>query len=475
MLRGYGQLFLCNRPLSGALFLAALVLASPVNGLTSLVGAIAAVVPGMMLGRKNAGVRAGLPGINGALLGYCWILAPEIPLPTRIIITAAGGAVIGAALIPLTAVLNRRSSPFSPFSMPYVLAAWAGIGAAALSGQYDSAAGRGWLLYFAGDYPAAGEAFASANAPHPRARAYRSDGAGWALFKQGNYLGALEQFQQAAELLPDFADPWDGIGWSLFKLQRYSQAQDAFHAALDRDPLLADSRNGIGWIHLINGQFNDAAQSFRSSLLICPLLADSYDGWRRSLLAGGHVGAAERVGQVANWARQQIGPRLHFITSFQLAGWLLFLIGVFCHSKLSGLIAAVALHIGAAMAAFLPAGAGAVDINFYYNLAAVMIALGGHYLVLTPAAAVWMAAVAAALAWSWPLVSGIFAAIGLPLLAVPFNVALLTTVVLFHLLFKTRWIVAVPLDVAVTNPRTVRLWQIRRQIADRCWAKIKCF
>ena len=68
----------------------------------------------------------------------------------------------------------------------------------------------------------------------------------------------------------------------------------------------------------------------------------------------------------------------------------------------------------------------------------------------------------------WPLLMTELQMWGLPVLALPFNVTLILTVLLFS---TVSWLkdYRVPPGIALTDPETVRLWWQKRQNAQGCW------
>ena len=73
-------------------------------------------------------------------------------------------------------------------------------------------------------------------------------------------------------------------------------------------------------------------------------------------------------------------PDLWFVNLKQLLGWSLLLIGIFLHSCRSGILAITGLVAALLMNRVFLLNA-AFDINYFYNLIAILVALGGQYLV----------------------------------------------------------------------------------------------
>lgn len=467
LLRSYGQLFLCNNLKSGLLFFLAMTIASPVNGLTSLLAALAFIMPALWRTPQLPALRSGLFGVNGIIFGYSWILFPEVPIWARVLATISGSVLMSLALIPLSVYLQRRESRYSPFTVPSVLLVWTLIVVMGLFKVYDPKAMRGWHFYYAGEYGAAERVFTEIELPRPRAMAYRADGLGWCRFQLKDYYGAIERFTTAQELDPGFADPRDGLGWSWFKLNQFGKAGESFIQAVKHNPLLADSWDGLGWVNFYRGDYRTAQSCFLKAIVICPLLPDAYIGLGN--LPRTLDFTAGPIGTVMNG----IIPRsLWFITSFQVLAWLLFIAGIVVHSVQSGVLAVTGLAVN-----FLVIGAGLLpaehlDINYYYNLVAILVALGGHYLVLTISGLMLIVAISTCFLICWGPLSSLLLQAGLPTFSLPFNLVMILAIIIVSMLGPRVGLRLVPLDVATTRPATVRRWFKRSLIAQRCWAKV---
>ncbi len=100
VLRGVGQIFLQNNPLSGALFLLAIFLSSWFSGVDAIIGAVIATGTGVLLGVPRDSLANGLYGFNGALtaIALTVFVAHGWKLVVYVIIAAAASAVLTAAL-----------------------------------------------------------------------------------------------------------------------------------------------------------------------------------------------------------------------------------------------------------------------------------------------------------------------------------------------------------------------------------------
>ncbi|MBN2053477.1 urea transporter [bacterium] len=469
--RSYGQLFLCGRMMPGLIFFLALCCISPGHALLSLLGCACLVLPVFFRSRGQAAAASGLLGVNGVLLGFSWLLLPEVSPWLKTAGTMAGAVVLVVLLAPLAEMIERRRMRLSFFSLPYVAAVWLLVALAVSFGCYDHEMGRGWRAYYQGDYRAAEAAFRAARMKTGRGAAYAADGLAWSLFKQGDYSSALFIFKDAAHGLDGFADPHDGMGWSLFRLGRFAEAAECFSMAVARDPWLADSWDGLGWVRHIQGRHQEAIKCFRRAVLICPLLPDTYDGLARSKAATGDRN--ETAVRLHALMSKTMAPRLWFVTSSQILGWLLFLAGVFVHSRRSGILLCVGLAGSVLLTSLLSVKSSHhLDVNLWYNLAALIIALGGHYIVPGIRSTIWTMAGAAGLVLAWPIASGLAETAGLPLLALPFNLALITIMLLHDHILPSSTSPPVPLAVAAGTPHDVRLWRDRNIFVSDCWKKI---
>jgi len=459
VLRGYAQLFLGSSIVSGAMILAGLLVASPQNGFWSLAGAVTITAVALAFPNAAPVVRSGLFGVNGVLLGCSWTLFPEVPAWFKATATIAGAAAMAAAMVPAAQWLMRRKSRLCLFSVPSVLAVWMVLLAACRLGFYDVHFLAGWPALLKGDGAAAKLHFVAASVSSDKARSYQHDGLGWACFFERDYAQAAAHFERAAALSPEFADAFDGLGWSAFRLGQLARAKAMFAASVALDPWLADSWDGLGWIAWNESRPAEAQRCFSRAVLAAPLFGDAWDGLSRSARAAGN----ERVAEIArSLSRMNVARGWQFVSPFQLLCWGLFLAAIAIHSRVSG--AAVLLALGGLvlvgrMAAPVRDALG--DVNFLGNFIAITVALAGQYLRLNLAGIGWCAAVGLLMALAWPALAAHSAALGLPLLWLPCNAILLTSLLLLR--------DAVPLDVAATNAETVRLWWRKKSASASCW------
>ncbi|KAJ8382442.1 hypothetical protein SKAU_G00032200 [Synaphobranchus kaupii] len=119
-LRGVARVILANNPISGALILGALLMASPWQALLGLLGLLASTLTALIIGQDSDEVAGGLHGFNGMLVAlligvfssagdwYWWLLLP---------------ACLTGATCGLGALLDRWDLPVSvyPFNMAILL------------------------------------------------------------------------------------------------------------------------------------------------------------------------------------------------------------------------------------------------------------------------------------------------------------------------------------------------------------------
>ncbi|KAL2079024.1 hypothetical protein ACEWY4_024768 [Coilia grayii] len=125
LLRGVARVILANNPLSGALILGALFMASPWQALLGTVGLLASTLTAVIIGQDSAEIAGGLHGFNGMLVAllmavfssagdwYWWLLLPA----------CLGGATCTFLFSGLAPLLERWDLPVAvfPFNMVIVL------------------------------------------------------------------------------------------------------------------------------------------------------------------------------------------------------------------------------------------------------------------------------------------------------------------------------------------------------------------
>jgi len=453
LMRGYGQLFLCNNAVSGIIFLIALCLISPKYAVMSFIGASVVTLGAQVFCRKTSLLRTGLFGVNGVLFGFLWINFPEISSGLVLAATVLGSLVLVAVLVPATAILQRRMSPFTVFTIPAVLILWIALVVLGISGHYDTDMSRAWKAFYNQSYDQAEGLFHNLEVSCSRAEAFQADGLGWIAFRRNNYADAMQHFQNAISLDSTFGDPWDGAGWTEFKRGDFDQAILCFRQSLDRNPVKGSSWDGLGWCYYLQGKVDPARAAFRKAAVFAPFFDDPYLGLAMCREVSG---VSARIFRGLNrYLGDFKGSPLQFLTPFQIMGWILFLTGIILHSRLSGTI----VIFGLGLAILIP---GPSDVNLYYNLAALVLALGGAYLVLSPAVSLILAAVCVIFTLTWHLWDMFL----LPVTCLPFNLFLLLVLLICHRFKGRAGLETVPLEIAVTTPETVIWWKRKKKAVE---------
>jgi len=243
VLRGYGQLFLCNSPVSGVLFFLGLALASPENAAWSLLGAGSATL-GAFLGGARAEMASGLFGVNGALLGCAWIYFPEVGTSMKAGLTLLGSFMVVLILVPTLGWSVRTRSGITPFAIPALLAV--GLNLIVLNGlgMVDGNLQRGWAEYRLGNYSQAREYFAT-----------DFSGAGWCSFQLGEYGRTELEFRSALELDSWNADAWEGLGWTSSATGHTEFAKACFRRMGLLSPLRSESSVSPRWRYVTTFQW----------------------------------------------------------------------------------------------------------------------------------------------------------------------------------------------------------------------------
>ncbi|MCC6644044.1 MAG: urea transporter [Polyangiaceae bacterium] len=127
-LRGVGQVMFQSNTYAGLLFTAGVLAASPTGGAAMLLGALVSTLVAAELGADRDGVRAGLFGFNGALVGVALavFLRPDTTFWAAVVVGAAASTVVTAALARLSG-----SSGVPGLTAPFVLVTWAALAARA--------------------------------------------------------------------------------------------------------------------------------------------------------------------------------------------------------------------------------------------------------------------------------------------------------------------------------------------------------
>lgn len=469
VLRGYGQLFLCNRAGSGTMFLLGLCIVSPGLAGWSLMGA-ALVTVGAWLGNAAEDAESGLFGVNGALLGLSWGLFPEISTGPKLLMTIAGSVLIVLVLVPSIRFFRTRRLGLTLFAIPYLLAVWMNVVVAQQMGWYDAGMLRGWNALAAKQPAEAGRHFSRVAGTTSPLCAYQHDGWGWAEFRQQRFAEALDHFAEAQRRKPELADAATGAGWSAYRLGRRDEARRWFQIAVAQDPRQANAWDGLGWLDLDAGDPR-ASLLFRQCLAQLPFLQDARAGQARALALSDPLASAWHA-RMAQLASDRISPGWQQVSSAQWLCWLLFLAGIAWHSRTLLCVTFLSLAGYAALiASFGTLQKSLEDPLLLFNLLPIWLALGGQYLRLSIRSFGWILFLTALVIACWSVVSSAFLAMGVPILSLPFHAALLGTLVAFRGFAWGRDLL-VPLEIATTSPEEVRIWQAQQSLARECWERL---
>lgn len=517
VLRGFGQMLVCNHRGTGLCVLIGLFIFSPQAALLALLGAGVMSWTVRRLTKEEAILKTGLLSLNGALLGLVWIHFPQMLLWAQITATVLGSVVMAKVFVPVAERMHQKRSAYVLFSLPYVAAAWVAILTLMAAGVHDAELTRGWRALLANDLDKAERHFLHTEVHTDEAEASRCAGLGWSLFGRGDQIGAQQAFSRVLTLETGVADAYDGLGWSRFRENRIEDAEMAFRRAVALDGFFADSWDGLGWCALAEQKPAEARRHFTMVVLCAPLFADAWQGLAmtfpspnlspgetqevlREPLTGERDPKAnslspandspsnltlppgERVGvrgqatasstrtiaheaamAVSGFLSRQLSLSAQFTSSRMLLCWLWFFLGILWHSRTSAVMALVGVLMCLLGSKWLP---GFGDASLAVNLVAVFVALGGHYLRLNLRSFVWMLLLACAMAWAHPWLSDQLLKTGLLPLCLPFNTALLLSLAVMR---RDR----VPIEWAACSPAEIRVFFAQKEVADGCWAKLR--
>jgi hypothetical protein len=161
------------------------------------------------------------------------------------------------------------------------------------------------------------------------------------------------------------------------------------------------------------------------------------------------------------------------ISSIQILSWTLFLMGILWHSRTSLFIALFLITTLISLTLTVPSvGKSLYDINLFFNLLALFLAFGGQYLRMGLKTALWTAVLAIGMVITWGWLGSILNLVGLPVLCLPFNLALVATLIVFPWFNLTRAML-IPLEVATSSPEEVNLWLAKVELVGKCWRTLE--
>ncbi|GEM_PF-1747773 len=505
LLRGAGQIFLCNNPLSGFIFICAFMLMYPRETLLGLVGLFCSTCICHLIYEKYWIVKNGIAGSNGFLIGLLFILFPDLPLMNALGLVIAG-SLLSSLIIQKVYKWLGDYSRFQILSFPSVIVSFIICGLIYTSSLASPMAIGGWVDYQKGYYARSAEKFLSAvtAAPH---LIFSHEGLGWSYFRLNQQSFALKEFSTVLEKKPDFYEAWVGTGWCSFRMGNLERAQSSFNRALQCSSESGDAYLGIGWIYFTQGD-NDKALSFFSRALVSRgALSDTYIGlaWcylnvKNYIKANSMLNKAlffnpgSRDAMDAREYLQSIQPQVErsipaplftlddvlplFERFFEpiIFPFLLIFVGIALHSRISLIFAFLGLIVSLPFFLIRRDYPEFGSIFFIYNCIAVAIAFGGLQFLLS-----WSSRIVAVLAvitcaWFWLILDRGFTPLGFPPLSAPFAL----TVFLFTFLYCSDvmrdgmlGLRMVGFDMIATSPEQVLRWRQFHDTSGAYWDQIR--
>ena len=124
ILRGYGQIIFCNHALTGLIVLIGFV-DSPISGISSLIGSIAASITAILIRTEPSLMKSGLFSCNGALIGFALTLyLPVNPVLMLIIMLTS---ILSSVLMKFLINILSVKSNLPVLSISFVVVTWIGL------------------------------------------------------------------------------------------------------------------------------------------------------------------------------------------------------------------------------------------------------------------------------------------------------------------------------------------------------------
>ena len=115
---------------------------------------------------------------------------------------------------------------------------------------------------------------------------------GNALLKKGNVDEAIAHFQEALQIIPDYAEAHNNLGNALLKKGNVDEAIVHYQKALQIKPDYAGDHNNLGYALLKKGNVDEAIAHFQKALQITPDYAEAHYNLGNALLQKGNVDEA---------------------------------------------------------------------------------------------------------------------------------------------------------------------------------------
>jgi len=502
ILRGAGQLFLCNNPLSGLFFILAMYLIWPGETLLSLVGLFTATFICHLFYQRYWMVKNGLVGSNGFLTGLTMAFFPDIPATVSLALVIAGSLL--SALITYEVYMGLQTrTRVQLLCFPALVASLVMMGAIFTSGLGSRHTLAGWALYRKGDYAASARFFSQALAVNPDLQSAHA-GLGWSTYRQDQFSYAIKEFNRLENLAPGSATAATGTGWCLFKMGNLERAEENFLRALERDTHAGDALLGLGWISWSCGNYDEAADYFRRALKMRGSVADAYMGLAWSSIT---LKKYDRAYSMLHRARffspsyKDVRESLEYLRTLRpepeeelfslledlplLAGrygptlvfpLLLILAGILVHSRISFVFALAGLCGALGFVSLRTIAPEFESLPFIYNMIAISIACGGLFFVMNRSSLMlWLFSLLLC-SFLWLIAARCLEPLGLPPLGLPFALALTLLLIPFAggiLEDGAGGVYPAGFDMVATSPEKVLQWKKRQAISLLYWEKIR--
>ncbi|MBI2027945.1 MAG: urea transporter [Deltaproteobacteria bacterium] len=475
VLYSYSQLFFCTDVRLGFCVLLGMFLYSPQSALLALVAALLAILLSIVLHATKGFYGSNVLGSNAVLLGYVWVLYPELPFILKLIITLGGICFLVAIIFSLFQLSIYLKKNINLFAIPCLIVTWSIIAVLYVTHLYDINQYRGWSYFKNKNYSMSEEYFLITKPLDSVAKAITYNGLGWSLYHQERYLEAIDYFNKSVEKKTSFSDSYDGLGWSYFKILDLDSSRRYLQKALDLNPFLSDAQLGLAWNYIENKDFDNAHPAFLKSLLMSPLHFSAYDGLRQTSEMNNNK-SMELFYSLLYSITHFLD--VHSLNIFQMSAWLLLFFGLALYSISSFLMAMTSLSLSFILSlCFNVLVPHHFDTASLYNALAISIALGGHYLIVTKFTIVWIVLVLVLNTLMWGFLQRVFDMHGLPLFILPSNLLLMGSLFIFEkspsVFGLKKLLVPAPLrDLKVEH---IRLWYERRETAHQCWDLIESY
>lgn len=293
-LRAAGQVFLCNNPFSGLMFLLAFYLFLPIKAwMLALICLLLSTALSCLLAPGPGIKNNGIAGINGFFIGLGLHYFSDLPFE-HLVLYGIAGSVAVVLLLHVWYSLFRDFRNIQALCFPFILCGFLLVMMFYGTGVYNPHVLIGWWHYDHHADEKSSEYFYRATTANPEL-CFAWLGRGWSNFKLGLINSAALNFQAALSCKPEIASAMTGLGWCSYLRGDIPLADWYFDVSLTIDEREPDAWLGRGRIAMAQNRYQDALQLIRKGMRSWRTVIEGYNALGSCYAMMGNIASAAEM------------------------------------------------------------------------------------------------------------------------------------------------------------------------------------